>query len=205
MCRLILGVLIKRHLPLTHSVVLHLRICCLYALKDEVTDLKKEAHDKVKIRLNLQFKIEQMSEKIAEFKKLVKDFPEFLNQVFHPPNPTTGKQWEQGYICLRFSYFFPHPHLFVLYGTEYHQQPKSCDSTFPQILSLLLLQQNSSQSSRLLLLHWSSRPLLFLQRNLHLHIVIQPNSRLLLLQQGPGLIYHSQRPITYLFLLPQGE
>ena len=43
-----------------------------------MTDLKKEAHDKVKIRLNLQFKIEQMSEKIAEFKKLVKDFPEFL-------------------------------------------------------------------------------------------------------------------------------
>lgn len=57
---------------------MHLRICCLYALKDEVTDLKKEAHDEVKIRLNLQFKIEQMSEEIAEFKKLVKDFPEFL-------------------------------------------------------------------------------------------------------------------------------
>lgn len=43
-----------------------------------MTDLKKEAHDEVKIRLNLQFKIEQMSEEIAEYKKLVKDFPEFL-------------------------------------------------------------------------------------------------------------------------------
>lgn len=43
-----------------------------------MTDLKKEAHDEVKIRFNLQFKIEQMSEKIAEFKKLVKDFLNFL-------------------------------------------------------------------------------------------------------------------------------